>query len=209
MDVVTTPPGGTISGAQSQGGFGTNVAWGEVFKWAGSANGDQLSGYSMVVNYENSGRLYQPVLLDLGTGTFNTTGSSFNPSLHPNLLSTMTITLPSTPERDFVEFDYTGTDAAVLTVGHSYAIGLWNQDPNAAGGDIYFQRDSGFQGDANGMPFQTGKLGLNDPAGTCPGWGGGPRNILFALYTTQVPEPSTLALFALGLVGALAIRRKG
>ena len=206
-DILASPAGATIAGAQVQGGYATGIAWGEVFKWAGSANGDVLSAYSMILVGANPTRTYQPFLLDLGTSTYNGFGTPFNPSLHPDLLGSTTVTLPNVGANTFLEFDLTGSDAVTLTVGDSYAFGLWNIDPNTVGTDIYFLRDSGTQADPNGMPFYTGALGINDPSGACSGWGGGARNIEMALYT--VPEPATMTLMGLGtLAGLMFIRRR-
>jgi hypothetical protein len=208
-DILASPAGGTIAGGQSQGAFGASVGWGEIFKWGGSANGDVLSAFSMVFNAANNSDTYQLFLLDLGTGTFNTTSSSFNPSLHANLLgaSTFSISGLSAGPRSFVEFDLSGSDAITLTVGNSYAFGLLDGAGNTGTG-TFFQRDSGVQGDPNGVPFVTGPNGLSDTGATVPGWGGGPRNIMFALYTTPVPEPSTMALLGLGALAGLGFIRR-
>jgi hypothetical protein len=213
----TTLGAQTIGGGVSQGmpdefGAGTNflgVGWGEVFKWAGSANGDYLTAYDMVVNAANASRTYQPFLLDLGTGTYNTSGSTFNPSTAPNLLSSSTITVSglSAGPRSFVEFALTGADTVALTVGHSYAFGLLNLDPAAAGTDMFFQRANGAQTDPNGVQFVTGAGGLSSTSAGVPGWGGGPRPIFMGLYTSQVPEPSSMALLGGGLAALLMVRR--
>jgi hypothetical protein len=206
---VTGVGGGSIAGGQSQGGFGFGNGWGEVFKWAGSANGDLLQAYSMVVNSANSARIYQPFLLDLGTGTYNSYSTPFNPSIAPNLLGSSTITISglSAGPQSFVEMDLTGLDAVALTVGHSYAFGLLNVDPAAVGTDIYFMRASGTQTDPNGMPFDTGASGLSSTSAAAPGWGGGPRNIFIGLYTAPVPEPSSMALLGGGLAALFMVRR--
>jgi len=200
--------GASIGGAQVQGGFGTGVAWGEVFNWAGSANGDVLSAYSMILVGANPSRTYQPVLLDLGTSIYNGFATPFNPSLHPNLLGSSTVTLPNVGANTFLEFDLSGSDAVTLTVGHSYAFGLWNVDASTVGTDVYFLRAAGVVADPNGMPFYTGANGINDTSAQCSGWGGSARNILVGLYTTPVPEPSTMTLLGLGALAGLGYLRR-
>ncbi len=204
--ILASPAGATIAGAQAQGGFATGVAWGEVFNWAGSANGNTLSAFSMIVNGASSTVTYQPVLLDLGTAIINSYATTFNPSLHPNLFGSISLTLPVVSSRSFVEFDLTGSDAITLTVGNSYAVGLLNVTAGAA--DINFLRDSGVQADPNGAPWQTDASGLSSTSGTVPGWGGGPRNMLVGVYTTSVPEPSSFALAGMGVAAMLAFRRR-
>ncbi len=162
----------------------------------------------MILVGANPARTYQPVLLDLGTSTFNSFATPFNPSLHPDLLGSSTLTLPNVGANTFLEFDLTGSDAVTLTVGHSYAFGLWNIDPSTVGTDVYFLRDSGVQADPNGMSWATtGPNGINDTSASAPGWGGSPRNIMFALYTTPVPEPASMVLVSGGLLALLMARR--
>lgn len=206
-DILASPAGATIAGAQAQGGFATGVAWGEVFNWTGSANGNVFSAFSMIVNGGSATATYQPVLLDLGTTIINSYATTFNPSLHPNLLGSISLTLPAIAARSFVEFDLNGSDSITLTVGNSYAFGLLNV--TAAAGDINFLRDSGVQADPNGAPWQTDANGLSSTSGTVPGWGGGPRNLLFGIYTTTaVPEPSSFALAGVAVAAMLAFHRR-
>jgi len=208
--VVASPAGGTIAGGQAQGGFATGVAWGEVFNWTGSANGNTLSAFSIIVNGASAtGGTYQPFLFDIGTSLFNTGASTFNPSLQTDLLSGITLNIPGISSANFLEFDLAGSDAVTLTVGHSYAFGLLNV--TAVAGDINFVRDSGTQADPNGAPFQIASGGLTGTSATVPGFGAGPRNLMIGVYTTTpVPEPSTFALLggALALFGVIRRTRK-
>jgi hypothetical protein len=204
---ATSTGGGSISGAVSQYGYGAGSAWGEVFNWQGSANGNTLAAFSMVMNGSTGNGSYQPFLMDLGTTVFNTSSSSFNPSLHANLLSsTSALNVSAVGSQNFLEFDLSDVDSVTLTIGHSYAFGLLCTA--GASSDISFQRANGVQSDANGVQFYIASGGLTSSSATVPGWGGGPRNMLIGLYTVTVPEPSSMALAGLGAAAMLIMRRR-
>jgi hypothetical protein len=205
-DVLGAPAGATIAGGQVQGAIAVGTAVGEVFKWGGSANGNVLSAFTIIDMGGGGAATYQPFLFDLGTVTFNTTSSTFNPSLFTDLFSAVTVQPSAFGAGNFLEFDLTGSDAVTLTVGHSYAFGLLNNNGTS---DMNFLRNSGTQSDPNGAPFQILSGGLSGTSATVPGWGGGPRNMFVGLYTTPVPEPTSMALLGLGsLVGFMVLRRK-
>jgi hypothetical protein len=202
-DILASPAGATIAGGVSQGPFANGVVWGEVFKWGGSVNGNQLTAFSMIETGGGGAGQYQPVLLDLGPSvTFNANASTFNPSLQPNLLSSVTLQPGAAASAKFLEFDLSGSDAVTLNVGDSYAFGFIDLNTS----DLNFLRSNGTQADANGAPFQIASGGLAATSATVPGFGGGPRNLFIGLYTQPVPEPTSLALLAVG--AGMLIRRR-
>jgi hypothetical protein len=206
QDVLASPAGATLQGGTVQGAIAANSAIGEIFNWGGSANGNVLSAISIIDAGGGGASTYQPFLFDLGTSLFNTTAATFNPSAQVNLFAASTVTPPPLGSANFLEFDFSGADLVTLTVGHSYAFGLLNTSGTP---DFNFRRSSGAQSDPNGVPFQILSGGLSGTTANVPGYGGGPRNIFIGIYTTQpVPEPATMALFGLGALGALVIRRR-
>jgi len=205
QDLLSTPSGATLQGGATQGAIAANSAIGEVFNWAGSVNGNTLSAVTIVDKGGGGGDTYEPFLMDLGTTVFNTTSSSFNPSLHANLFDGSTISLPALGSGNFLEFDLAGADQVTLTVGHSYAFGLLN---TAGTPSFNFLRSSGAQSDPNGVPFQIATGGLTGTSATVPGYGSGPRNIFVGLYTiASVPEPSSMALLGGSIIMFSALRR--
>jgi hypothetical protein len=204
QDVIGTTGGTSLQGpGNAAQGAVANNAFGEVFNWSGASA--TLSALSLIDTGGGGTAVYQPFLLDLGTGIFNSTSTTFNPSLHADLLSSsLTVTPPALGSANFVEFDFSGVDAVTLVSGHSYAFGLLNNNNDAS---FNFLRSGGGSSDPNGIGFTLPSLTSTSESS---GFSGNPRTAFIGLYTTAVavPEPGTMAMMGMGIAGIGALLRR-
>jgi hypothetical protein len=204
QDVIGTTGGTSLPGpGNAAQGAVANNAFGEVFNWSGGSA--TLNALSLIDTGGGGTASYQPFLFDLGTGIFNSTATTFNPSAQTDLLSpSLTVTPPALGSANFVEFDFSGADAITLTSGHSYAFGLLNNNNNAS---FNLLRSGGGSSDPNGIGFTLTSLGASTESS---GFSGNPRTAFIGLYTTvaAVPEPGTMAMMSMGIVGIGALLRR-
>ena len=108
-------------------------------------------------------------------------------------------TFNGTPSRTLLNFDLTGADQITLSAGTKYSIDLVGQ----SGGSMFWMRGAEVYGGGN--------IYVANPVGANPGErfnvAGGTRDGALALYA--VPEPTSLVLFGLSLIGLAASRRRG
>jgi len=192
QDVIGTTGGSSLQGpGNSPQGTVANNGFGEIFNWTGSSS--TLSALSIIDTGGGGTPTYQPFLFDLGTSIFNSTSSTFNPSTQVDLLSNITVTPPALGSANFLEFDFSGTDAITLLTGHSYAFGLLNNNNDSS---LTFLRSGGGSSDPNGIGFSLTSLSATSETS---GFSGNNRTAFIGIYTVPVPEPATYALFGGGL----------
>jgi hypothetical protein len=210
-DVNNSNPGGMLANsfgqiihnsAYASPLYLTNTVIGEIFNWTGSANA--LTAITIVDMSSAGGGTYQPFLFDLGTGIFNSSSNTFNPSAQINLFSAGdSFASPTFTSTNFLELNFFNSDQVTLQTGDSYAFGLVSTSANS---DLIVGRSVGFQSDSNGDGFIAENLNAStdepQPFST-----DGVRNPFIGVYT--VPEPTSITLVMMGvLTSAVFMRRR-
>ena len=200
-DVIGTTGGTSLQGpGNSPQGITANIGFGEIFNWTGGSA--TLSAISMIDTGGGGTANFQPFLFDLGTGIYNIPSATFNPSAETDLLGNTTVTPSAFGSSNFLEFDFSGSDAVTLINGHSYAFGLLNNNGNTS---FNYLRSGGGSSDPNGIGFSLNSLSSTS---ITAGLSGNNRTQFVGIYTLPVPEPATCALLGGGLALLSVMRRK-
>ena len=164
-----------------------------------------LGSFSMLCQVNNN-TTYQVHLYDLGPANTVPVGASASYTPGTDLFSGLSLALSTTGGEVQGTFALSGADQVSLLANEQYALEVWT--PNAAGASAFLWY-RGAVADPGGQMFSApDNAGIRQTLNLNGQAGGAPRTGALALYTAQVPEPSTFALAGLGVATLLAYHRR-